>query len=72
MIAAGYTSSSTACMVCLTFAVGLGGFAWGGFSVNHLDIAPQVSLLCSIKVPRIGTDRSEQTGQIQISLGLRL
>lgn len=41
MIAAGYTSSSTACMVCLTFAVGLGGFAWGGFSVNHLDIAPQ-------------------------------
>ena len=43
MIAAGYTRSSTACMVCLTFAVGLGGFAWGGFSVNHLDIAPQVS-----------------------------
>ncbi|XP_052254003.1 sialin-like isoform X2 [Dreissena polymorpha] len=41
MIAAGYSSSRTSCMVCLTIAVGIGGFAWGGFSVNHLDIAPQ-------------------------------
>ncbi|XP_052806068.1 vesicular glutamate transporter 1-like [Mya arenaria] len=41
MIAAGYSTSRTSCMVCLTIAVGIGGFAWGGFSVNHLDIAPQ-------------------------------
>lgn len=42
MVAAGYAMSRTASMVCLTAAVGLGGFAWSGFSVNHLDIAPQV------------------------------
>lgn len=41
MIGAGYTMTRTACMVCLSIAVGIGGFAWGGFSVNHLDIAPQ-------------------------------
>ena len=42
MIGAGYTMTKTSSMVCLTFAVGIGGFAWAGFSVNHLDIAPQV------------------------------
>ena len=42
MIAAGYVSSSAGAVVCLTVAVGIGGFAWAGFSVNHLDIAPQV------------------------------
>ncbi|KAL4228698.1 hypothetical protein ACF0H5_011741 [Mactra antiquata] len=41
MIGAGYTMTKTSCMICLTIAVGVGGFAWGGFSVNHLDIAPQ-------------------------------
>lgn len=42
MVAAGYVMTPVAAVVCLTIAVGLGGFAWGGFSVNHLDIAPQV------------------------------
>ncbi|XP_046392975.1 vesicular glutamate transporter 1-like isoform X2 [Ischnura elegans] len=33
----------------LTFAVGIGGFAWAGFSVNHLDLAPQyASILMGI------------------------
>ncbi|XP_059172993.1 sialin-like [Physella acuta] len=41
MIAAGYLMSRAAAVVCLTVAVGVGGFAWAGFSVNHLDIAPQ-------------------------------
>ncbi|XP_021202415.1 sialin isoform X3 [Bombyx mori] len=40
MIAAAYSTSVVGCVVCLTIAVGLGGFAWSGFSVNHLDIAP--------------------------------
>ncbi|XP_063620992.1 vesicular glutamate transporter 1 [Cydia splendana] len=40
MVAASYASTVTGCLVYLTIAVGLGGFAWSGFSVNHLDIAP--------------------------------
>ncbi|XP_076668137.1 major facilitator superfamily transporter 9 isoform X2 [Andrena cerasifolii] len=28
-------------VICITIAVGLGGFAWSGFGVNHLDIAPK-------------------------------
>ena len=41
MVAAGYVMTKAAAIACLTFAVGIGGFAWSGFSVNHLDIAPQ-------------------------------
>ncbi|XP_049865733.1 vesicular glutamate transporter 1-like isoform X1 [Pectinophora gossypiella] len=40
MVCAAYATSVVGCVVFLTIAVGLGGFAWSGFSVNHLDIAP--------------------------------
>ncbi|XP_060801007.1 vesicular glutamate transporter 1 isoform X2 [Amyelois transitella] len=40
MVAAAYSTTVVGCLVFLTIAVGLGGFAWSGFSVNHLDIAP--------------------------------
>lgn len=26
----------------LSISIGLGGICWSGFSVNHLDLAPQV------------------------------
>lgn len=36
-------------MICITIAVGLGAFAWSGFAVNHLDLAPQyASILMGI------------------------
>jgi ACS family sodium-dependent inorganic phosphate cotransporter len=41
--------SKVSSMVCITIAVGLGAFAWSGFAVNHLDIAPQyASILMGI------------------------
>ena len=40
IIVAGYTTNWLVAVVCLTFAVGGGGFAFSGFFVNHLDIAP--------------------------------
>lgn len=42
MVLAAYTMSAAAAIACIIVAVGCGGFAWSGFSVNHLDIAPQV------------------------------
>ncbi|XP_076438651.1 sialin-like [Babylonia areolata] len=41
MVAAGYVMTKAAAVTCLTVAVGVGGLAWAGFSVNHLDVAPQ-------------------------------
>ncbi|CAD5112545.1 DgyrCDS1756 [Dimorphilus gyrociliatus] len=41
MIATSYCTSKESSVACLTLAVGIGGLAWSGFSVNHLDIAPQ-------------------------------
>lgn len=36
-------------IICITIAVGIGAFAWSGFAVNHLDIAPQyASILMGI------------------------
>lgn len=40
LVIAGYTSNWLVAVVCLTMAVGGGGFAFSGFFVNHLDIAP--------------------------------
>lgn len=44
MMLAAYLLSPVSSMVCITIAVGLGAFAWSGFAVNHLDVAPQVNL----------------------------
>ncbi|PSN50732.1 Vesicular glutamate transporter 2 [Blattella germanica] len=41
LLAAAHSTTPTAVIASLTVAVGFGGFAWAGFSVNHLDIAPQ-------------------------------
>lgn len=40
LVIAGYTTNWLVAVVCLTLAVGGGGFAFSGFFVNHLDIAP--------------------------------
>ena len=32
-------------ITCISLSLGCGGFAWAGFSINHLDIAPQVYCL---------------------------
>lgn len=38
MICAAYVGSPGWAMASLTISIGLGGFAWAGFSVNHLDL----------------------------------
>ncbi|KZS04048.1 putative Vesicular glutamate transporter 2 [Daphnia magna] len=45
MLATAYTHAVTLAIICLTVGVGFGGFAWSGFSVNYLDIAPQFASL---------------------------
>ena len=34
-----------AAITCISLSLGCGGFAWAGFSVNHLDVAPQYAAL---------------------------
>lgn len=41
LLLAAHATSAVAVVAFLTVAVGFGGFAWAGFSVNPLDIAPQ-------------------------------
>ncbi|XP_055912170.1 sialin isoform X1 [Eupeodes corollae] len=41
MILTAYFPDPLWSVVYITIAVGLGAFAWSGFAVNHLDIAPQ-------------------------------
>jgi MFS transporter, ACS family, solute carrier family 17 (sodium-dependent inorganic phosphate cotransporter), other len=49
MMLAAFLLSPVGSMFCITIAVGLGAFAWSGFAVNHLDIAPQyASILMGI------------------------
>ncbi|KAK6627087.1 hypothetical protein RUM44_009564 [Polyplax serrata] len=40
LLMAAHSTSPLALVICLTAAVGFGGFAWSGFGVNHLDVAP--------------------------------
>uniref|UniRef100_A0A0A9W2P4 Sialin n=1 Tax=Lygus hesperus TaxID=30085 RepID=A0A0A9W2P4_LYGHE len=49
LVAAANARTPTAIVTCLTIAVGMGGLSYAGFSVNHLDIAPQyASILMGI------------------------
>lgn len=41
MMSAAYIPYPLGSIICIVIAVGLGAFAWCGFAVNHLDIAPQ-------------------------------
>ncbi|KAL2725286.1 vesicular glutamate transporter 22 isoform X3 [Vespula squamosa] len=41
MTSTAFVSTTVGAVICITIAVGLGGFAWSGFGVNHLDIAPK-------------------------------
>ncbi|XP_014286471.1 sialin isoform X1 [Halyomorpha halys] len=41
LLAAAHSETPLSIVASLTVAVGFGGLAYGGFSVNHLDIAPQ-------------------------------
>lgn len=49
MILSAYLMDPQLSVACITIAVGLGAFAWSGFAVNHLDVAPQyASILMGI------------------------
>lgn len=41
LVVVGYTKNKNLAIIGLTLAVGLGGFTWTGFPINHLDIAPR-------------------------------
>ncbi|KAL1517435.1 hypothetical protein ABEB36_001200 [Hypothenemus hampei] len=41
MLVAAFWTDRIGSILCLTLAVGLAALAWPGFSVNHLDLAPQ-------------------------------
>lgn len=40
MMLAAYLLHPIGSVICIVIAVGLGAFAWSGFAVNHLDVAP--------------------------------
>ncbi|PAV56648.1 hypothetical protein WR25_08075 isoform A [Diploscapter pachys] len=43
LVLASVTSSQNFLVAYLSISIGLGGITWAGFSVNHLDLAPQYS-----------------------------
>lgn len=44
-----------AAITCISLSLGCGGFAWAGFSVNHLDVAPQYAAILMGISNTIGT-----------------
>lgn len=40
-----YASAATANMICISMAIGMGGFTFGGISVNPMDLAPELAPL---------------------------
>ena len=44
-----------AAITCISLSLGCGGFAWAGFSINHLDIAPQYAAILMGVSNTIGT-----------------
>jgi len=44
-----------AAITCISLSLGCGGFAWAGFSINHLDIAPQYAAILMGISNTIGT-----------------
>jgi ACS family sodium-dependent inorganic phosphate cotransporter len=42
-------------ITCISLSLGCGGFAWAGFSINHLDIAPQYAAILMGISNTIGT-----------------
>ena len=53
MVIVGYTKNKDLAIVGLTLAVGFGGFAWTGFPINHLDIAPRSVSYTHLTLPTI-------------------